>query len=288
MSIKDLLFADDENDVADLASYAALLKGEIDGEYVRCASPGRSRDDRSCFIRFTGGGGKFFVYDCEGPVGAAYAYVRKRLKLAPTEPSEKNSAFAVRIFEKTVPASGTAVETYLRTRGITLPIPPSLRFHEALKHSPTGGYRPAMVAARTSVDEAIRAIHRTYLKREGTGKASVTPSRMDLGPQDGGAIRLAPVADELLIGEGIETSLSAMQLLGLPGWAAGSAQAMRALKLPPEVKSVIVLADNDAPGEAAARYSSQRWLHEGRRVRIARPPKGFNDFNDHLLAKVTP
>ena len=48
------------------------------------------------------------------------------------------------------------------------------------------------------------------------------------------------------------------------------------------MRDVIVLADGDDPGEAAARDAALRWKRQGRRVRIARPPKGM-DFNDMLL-----
>ena len=47
---------------------------------------------------------------------------------------------------------------------------------------------------------------------------------------------------------------------------------------------MIVLADGDEPGEAAARDCGRRWKREGRRVQIARPPQGF-DFNDLLLGR---
>jgi hypothetical protein len=48
------------------------------------------------------------------------------------------------------------------------------------------------------------------------------------------------------------------------------------------VRDVIVLADGDDPGEAAAQACAWRWKREGRRVRIARPPRGL-DFNDLLV-----
>ena len=47
---------------------------------------------------------------------------------------------------------------------------------------------------------------------------------------------------------------------------------------------MIVLADGDEPGEAAASEVALRWMCEGRRVRIARPPQGM-DFNDMLLRR---
>ena len=84
-----------------------------------------------------------------------------------------------------------------------------------------------------------------------------------------------------MIGEGIETTLSMIQMSGRPGWAAGSAVMMRSLDLPPNVRTVIILADGDTPGENAAQASARRWLREGRRVKIVRAPPG-KDFNDVL------
>jgi putative DNA primase/helicase len=54
------------------------------------------------------------------------------------------------------------------------------------------------------------------------------------------------------------------------------------LRIPEDVRNVMVLADGDEAGEAAARDCAWRWKREGRRVRIARPPKGL-DFNDMLV-----
>ena len=56
----------------------------------------------------------------------------------------------------------------------------------------------------------------------------------------------------------------------------------RILDLPGAVCEVIVLADGDDPGDAATRDCAPRWIRQGRRVRIVRPPCGM-DFNDVLL-----
>jgi putative DNA primase/helicase len=277
---------DDDIIAAGLETYAALLGGEVEGNYIRCPSPGRRPDDRSCFVRVDGPG-RFYVYSCEGSQAAAYAYLRQRLKLAPGPLSTDTGPFALRLLNQTVATPGTLVETYLRNRGLTGPIPSCLHFHGECLHKPTGGYRPAMVAERTSLDGSVVAIHRTYLRRDGGGKADVNPARMDLGPAAGTAIRLSPLADDLMVGEGIETTLAAMQMFDLPGWAAGSTGAMDALKLPASVRSVIILADNDDAGNRAARQNAQRWLREGKRVRIRHAPIG-NDFNDTLIARVSP
>jgi putative DNA primase/helicase len=197
---------------------------------------------------------------------------------------EKRTEAALRMWRATVPANGTLVETYLRSRAIVMPIPAALRFHAGLKHS-CGEFWPAMVAQVTrGADGAPLAIHRTFLGRDGHGKAPVEPQKMMLGPCRGGAVWLGPAGDRLMVAEGIETALSAMQSTGQPAWAALSISGLRTLGLPDAVREVIVLADGDEPGEAAALDAGLRWNREGRCVRIARPPRGF-DFNDVLLGR---
>jgi hypothetical protein len=142
-----------------------------------------------------------------------------------------------------------------------------------------------MVALVTNgTDGTPLAIHRTFLAIDGNAKAPVEPAKMMLGPCRGGAVRLGPVGDVLMVGEGIETCLAAIQATGYAAWAALSTSGLRVLDLPREMRDVIVLADGDDPGEAAARDCAWRFKREGRRVRIAHPPQGM-DFNDMLLGR---
>jgi DNA polymerase I-like protein with 3'-5' exonuclease and polymerase domains len=198
--------------------------------------------------------------------------------------ARRRSAFALTIWRACEPAQATLAQSYLAARGIDLPAPDALRFHGGLRH-PSGGIWPAMVALVThGADATPLAIHRTFLARDGAGKAPVEPSKMMLGPCRGGVVRLADPTDVLMVGEGLETCLAAMQATGHPAWSALSTAGLRALELPEHVRNVIVLADGDAGGEAAARESAWRWKRQGRRVRIARPPQGM-DFNDMLVRR---
>ncbi len=143
---------------------------------------------------------------------------------------------------------------------------------------------PAMVAAvQREGSNDIQAIHRTYLSRAGR-KADVSPAKMMLGPVRGGAVRLAPLGRVIVVAEGIETALSFQIATGLPAWAALSAVGIRQLVLSPveSVPEVVIAADADSAGLAAARSAAARWSREGRRVRVAVPPDGFSDFNDVL------
>jgi putative DNA primase/helicase len=196
----------------------------------------------------------------------------------------KRSKAALAIWHSAISARGSLVETYLASRSLHLPSAPTLRFHAGLKH-PSGGIRPAMVALVTlGSDDTPLAIHRTFIACDGASKAPVDPQKMMFGPCRGGAVRLGVPGDMLLIGEGIETCLAAMQATGNPAWAALSTSGLRTLDLPDAVHEVIVLADGDEPGEAAARDCAWRWKRDGRRVRIARPPQGM-DFNDLLMGR---
>jgi len=188
------------------------------------------------------------------------------------------------IWGKTVPAEGTAAESYLRCRSITMPIPSTIRFLAACRHTGTGMLLPAMISAVSVVpSQDIVAIHRTYLTLDGR-KCPVTDPKKTLGPVAGGAVNLAPAGPVLIIAEGIETTMSAMQATGLPAWAALSAGGVRALILPPLplAAEIIIAADNDETGvgQAAARDAAARWVAEGRRVRVALPPTAGTDFND--------
>jgi putative DNA primase/helicase len=140
------------------------------------------------------------------------------------------------------------------------------------------------------VERGIVGIHRTYLRIDGTAKADIPRDwqKRALGPIGGGAVRLGMPQPGawFAVGEGIETILSVMTACAVPGWAALSAGGLRALILPPEATHVVVCADNDLNGigQRAAHDAAERWLFEGRRVRLAIPPDAGTDFNDLLCA----
>jgi hypothetical protein len=113
----------------------------------------------------------------------------------------------------------TPAEDYLRGRGITIPVPPSVRYHPACKHTDTGLLLPCMVAAIQAPDRSITAIHRTFIRDDGQGKAGVAKAKMMLGNVAGGAVRLAYAGPKMIVAEGLETALTVQEATGLPTWA---------------------------------------------------------------------
>ena len=92
------------------------------------------------------------------------------------------------IWSECRPAAGTLAEVYLKARGITCAIPPSLRFHAALKHGPTNLVLPALVAGITVwPSQEVQAVHRIYVTENGRKKVAVSNPKLSLGPL-GGAI----------------------------------------------------------------------------------------------------
>jgi putative DNA primase/helicase len=199
----------------------------------------------------------------------------------------ERAGWARHIWDESRDAKGSRVEKYLNGRCITIPVPDVLRYHSRLWHKQGDGWWPAMVAAVHDVTGKLVAVHRTWLDHRSRfhAKASIEPNKMSLGPTQGHAIHLAPAGPTLLIGEGIETVLSAMQESSLPGWSAISAGNMENLLLPPVVREVVILQDNDKAGAREAAYAASRFKQWGLYARIARPPEGCSDFNDQLTGK---
>ncbi len=193
---------------------------------------------------------------------------------------------AIRMWSRSIPAPGTLADRYLVGRALPgLARSAALRFLGDCQH-PEGGKYPAMVALVLDAAGQPQAVHRTYVARDGAGKARVDPARASLGPVWGGAVRFDGYDPDrpLVIGEGLETSASAGRLIGAPAWAALSAGNLaRALVLPPDIRRVVIALDPDLSGERAARDAAQRWAAEGRTVQLARPA-GPGDFNDTLAA----
>jgi hypothetical protein len=196
--------------------------------------------------------------------------------------STDTSAWALEPWREARPIAGTIAELYLRSRGISGPLPPSLRYHRGLKHKATGLLLPAMVAGISGPDRHVIAIQRTFLKSDGSGKAQVSEPKMSLGAMGRGAVRLASAGKVLGIAEGTETGLSARQLFDVPVWCSLGAERLGKLELPREVLRVIVL--GDIGSEAAAYTAREVYRSEGREAEVRFPTSGGKDFNDQLRA----
>ena len=200
------------------------------------------------------------------------------------------------------------VRTYLEeARGLPiarLAAPPgAIRYHPALDHydRDTGEVTtwPAMVTAMSGPDGDVRAIHRTWLRPDGSGKADVGKAKKMGGVARGCAMRLSKGASKLspeeaarrgvtgplIITEGIEDALTAA--IARPEervWAAGSLSLLGLLEWPACASAVVLVADNDwnTPEAVAAFERVERdWraMAKGRPLKVVRAEVG-KDLND--------
>jgi hypothetical protein len=205
----------------------------------------------------------------------------------PPAPSGSPEA-ARRLFAASRPILGTIAETYLRSRGITgVGDLDCLRFHprcyyRAHDSAPRETW-PALVAAVTDLDCALTGMLRTWLARDGSGKAPLTTPRRALGRLLGSGVRFGRATDVMAAGEGLETMLSLRVVLpAMPMVAALSSAHLAALILPAGLRRLYIARDNDRAGHRAAEALGIRANADGIEDIVMTPDA--DDFNTDLCS----
>jgi DNA primase len=134
----------------------------------------------------------------------------QRAKALEEDEAERAAAIAEAqaIWNDGRPASGSPAEVYLRSRGITMTIPISIRFARVYswKDADTGEIGPALpalIGAVTTGDE-ITGLQRIFLRDGGRAKATMKKPKKSLGRIRGGALRLDhDIARDLHLDEGL-------------------------------------------------------------------------------------
>lgn len=205
--------------------------------------------------------------------------IQRRAEEADRAETLRRQQRAVGLWNEAQDPRGTPVETYLRSRGLDLTDDIAV---SALRYHPRGQWgldrAPMMVAAMSDVlTGEVRAVHRTALTADGQ-----KIDRKMLGPGAGTAIMLTPAAETLVIGEGIESALSAKQIGYGPGvWAMGSAGAMGRLPVLDGVQRLVLLEERDTASANAVSDCGHRWTRAGHAVSVVLPKTG-KDLNDSL------
>ncbi len=195
---------------------------------------------------------------------------------------------ARRLWRLCRPVDGTHAEAYLRARGLARCRFPALRFHPNLRYREGSAVLrlPALVAAVTGDDGAVRGIQRTWLDPKRPAKADIPSPRRALGRVYGFAVRFGAPADSvapLLVGEGIETVLSLVTAVpGINAAAALSAGSLGSFSVPPSRRRIVIARDNDPEGERAAQRLARRCARAGVAATVI-VPEG-DDFNDDIVA----
>lgn len=135
----------------------------------------------------------------------------------------------------------------------------------------------------------VTGLHQIYLTGDGLNAAGeisqivgdeYSKKRM-LGQFSGSAVRLAKADKTLIVCEGIETALSIRLLINSVSVAAcGTAALLAGVDVPDCVENLLIYADNDVAGIAAAEKLKVR-ESDKRKVEIHKPPTG-KDFLDYF------
>lgn len=178
------------------------------------------------------------------------------------------------LFRVSVPSSGSPVENYMLSRGITPPLPTTVRFLPALKpeHCPAmlipfGLPREPEPGVLDISEDEVVAVQLLLLKSDGSGKADVDPNKITIASPAGMPMVLAPANDllSIVITEGVEDALSVHRATGLGAWASGGWSAMPKLAatVPEYVEAVTVYADADEGGQRGARELAEALAGRG-------------------------
>jgi Toprim domain len=200
--------------------------------------------------------------------------------------SHDSPSAARRLFRYGKPVPGTLAETYLRSRAITAMLAwPSLRFHPACyfrdhDKAPLEKW-PALISAVSDLSGNLTGVQRTYLDRDGSGKAPFEEPRRSLGHMLGHAVRFGSPKEVMAAGEGIETALSLLSLFpSLPTAAALTVRHLCAMLFPAGLKRLYVLRENDHGGAQAEEYLAGRCREAGIACLMLR--SSAKDLNDDL------
>jgi hypothetical protein len=202
----------------------------------------------------------------------------------------KRIASARRLFAAGRPILGTAAAAYLHNRGIAR-FGPALRYHPrvyfrgANSGSDKPRYAPALLAKITDNQGNITGCARTYLDPITGAIADLSNPKRILGQLYGNAVRFwsGSNLDELIVGEGLENTLSVGT--ALPEFSLASCLTATHLGLfvpSAGIKRIWIARDNDAAGERAAQTLASKLTSSGIEYGCLVPK--LNDFNEDLLA----
>ncbi|MFJ6024303.1 toprim domain-containing protein [Brevundimonas sp. NPDC092305] len=187
------------------------------------------------------------------------------------------------------PGSAALAHLVLRLGAMDAAAPDNLRHHPGAPVSVFGVRTrrlQALIARICDAAGALTAVEIVYLRPDGRAATELRLPRKTVGVvPPGSAVRLWPAAPDLLVGEGVMTTLSASRRFGLPGWALLSAGSLARWVSPPEVRRVLIAADRGRAGEAAAGALRDRLSSRGVAADVVLPPPGAGDWNDMAVAQ---
>ncbi len=220
---------------------------------------------------------------------------RAQRKVADATALQERIDLARSIWANSSPISGTPAEVYLLGRGIRIEPPKTVRYvqtprwrsHET---GEVGRNVPALVCAIQNAADEIVGVQCVFLDEGGRRKyerprpdGSKAKAKLSFGVVVGGALRLGPIAESIVLCEGPEDGLTLMQMLpGRSIWVSCGTAGLSRVDLPSEVRSITLAGDNNQAGRNAVATAHAVFDAAGRHVVEVFPDAEFGDWNDQL------
>lgn len=198
-----------------------------------------------------------------------------------------------RVWDRAVSPVDTLAEVYAQSRGITAPLPDTVRFARLDYRDQASGEViltnvPVMVCALQDGAGSVVGVQRIFLRDDGKGKLAVPKPKLSLGVIVGSAFRasghdLGGAAGVIAV-EGGEDGLTLAQgIPGRPVLATCGTALLSRLELPPHVREIMLAGDNDAAGRAAIEQGRIAYTERGLAVRAMFPVDWAKDWNAELM-----
>ncbi|MFY9350519.1 MAG: CHC2 zinc finger domain-containing protein [Sphingobium sp.] len=310
--------AKDRHNLSDIISRHTKLKKRGPRELVGLCP---FHQERSPSFEVNDGKGTYHCWGC-GEAGDAITFLVKKERLTfiqtveqllgdffPTISDEERvkrkaddeKAMAARItiardiWSRSVPAAGTPAEIYARSRGITIPLPETVRFvmTPRWRNDETGEVGrdyPAMACALQDVHGAIVGVQCVFLAAGGRRKyervredGTKAKAKLSFGMIVGSAFRLGPPSDHVILCEGPEDGLTLWQEMPDRSiWVACGTAMLPRVALPSSINYVSLAGDNNDAGRAAVEAAVAAYMGQGLPTTSFYPDPEFKDWNDQL------
>ncbi|MCK8458332.1 DUF7146 domain-containing protein [Sphingomonas faeni] len=268
------------------------LGGKWQGDFAMCRCPAHADGTASLSVRV---GERAVLFHCFAgcTADAIMTALRSGKILAPADhnPGQRQESkadhnkVAVAVWRHAQPYVGSLADRYLRSRaivpdGINARFDPRCQFGSGAAKA----FAPALIVP-IEEDAGVVAIHRTFLRPDGRGKAEMSEPKWMLGNPGSGAVRWGGVPTDgvLRLAEGVEDAASVMNMLGagLFVWPVLGIERYQAVAIPESVHTVVIYSQHGGEAARAIERATPHLTAHGRQL-IIKPPPHAGDWNDLL------
>lgn len=269
------------------------LGGKWQGDFAMCRCPAHADGKASLSVRV---GERAVLFHCFAGCTSAeiMAALRSGRIIAPVDhdPGKRQDTkgdlnkLALAVWRHAQPFEGTLADRYLRDGRSIVPTGINARFDPRCQcgSGATKAFAPALIVP-IQEDSGVVAIHRTFLRPDGRGKAAMDEPKRMLGNPGCGAVRWGgvPLNGILRLAEGVEDAASVMNMIGDGQfvWPVLGIERYQAVAIPESIHTVVIYSQHGGEAERAIARATPYLTANGRQL-VSKLPPHAGDWNDLL------